>query len=556
MEKIWLKHYPADVPAEIEKTNETLVDFLEDACKKYPNNRAFTSHGETLTFKKSHTYINNLAASLTKLGVQKGDRVAVILPNLSQYPISIFAILKIGAIVVNINPLYTENEMGYILQDSGAKVAIVLNMIAKNLNNLYGKNNLQHIIVTKVPDLYPFIKRAIMNFVIKYIKRTNTDYLYKAHSFKDMVLKESNLNLKNEVISSDIAFLQYTGATTGRPKGAMLLHSNIVANILQIKLWIKPWAPDLDKQIVIDALPLYHIFSLTANLFTFFFAGSENIMIPNPRDVQSTIEVLKKFPFTIFSALDTLYNHLLNSPEFTRNKYPYFKYSVAGGMVARESVANRWFKETNVMPSNCYGLTETSPAVTMNPFDNTFDNSVGFPIPSTEVEIRDQENGSLLPINSIGLIFVKGPQVMKGYWNNPEKTAHVLDKDGWFNTGDCGYLNELGKLFISGRQNDMIIVSGFNVYPVEVEQVLDKIPEVKEAVVVGSIYEPTGERVNAFVVLKPNMSITESEIIKKCKKDLANYKIPHRIFIINELPKTLVGKIDKKRLSDKLKELS
>ncbi len=556
MEKIWLKYYPAEVPAEIEKTNETLVDFLEDACKKYPNNRAFTSHGETLTFKKSLEYINNLAKSLTKLGVQKGDRVAVILPNLSQYPISIFAILKIGAIVVNINPLYTENEMGYILQDSGAKVAIVLNMIAKNLNNLYGKNNLQHIIVTKVPDLYPFIKRTIMNFFIKYIKRTNTSYLYKAYSFKDMVLNESDLNLKNEVISGDIAFLQYTGATTGRPKGAMLLHSNIVANILQIRLWIKPWAPDLDKQIVIDALPLYHIFSLTANLFTFFFAGSENIMIPNPRDVHNTIKVLKNVPFTIFSALDTLYNHLLNSPEFTKNKYPYFKYSVAGGMVARESVANRWFKETNVMPSNCYGLTETSPAVTMNPFDNTFDNSVGFPIPSTQVQIRDQENGFLLPINSIGLIFVKGPQVMKGYWNNPEKTAQVLDKDGWFNTGDCGYLNEYGKLFISGRQNDMIIVSGFNVYPVEVEQVLDKIPEVKEAVVVGSIYEPTGERVNAFVVLKPNMSITESEIIKKCKKDLANYKIPHRIFIINELPKTLVGKIDKKRLSDTLKELS
>lgn len=569
MDKVWIKHYPKGVPAEIKKSDCTLNDLFNNVCNKYPNNRAVTSHGETITFMQLEQYVNNFASSLVELGNKKGDRIAIILPNVMQYPIAIFAILKIGAVVVNINPLYTEHEIEYILGNSGAKTVIVLNMMANKLNNLYKKEYLEHVIVSKIPDTYSCFKRYFINFALKYIKRVDISYNYQTINFRDLILDSDNANNKItttannsnssnyggdsnnvskyniELKASDLAFIQYTGATTGKPKGVMLSHANIVANLDQIYSWITPSMGDLSKQVAIAALPLYHIFSLTANLFAFLLSGSENVMVINPRDTKDIVKILNKTPFTIFSALDTLYSHLLNASEFVNSKFPYFKYSVAGGMPSRFSVSEEWQKITGVIFTNCYGLTEASPAVTMNEVGSAFDGSVGFPIPSTEIQIRDAITGNELPIGATGVLFIRGPQVTKGYWNNALETSAAFDQEGWFNTKDIGYINEQGKLFLNGRQSDLIIVSGFNVYPVEVEIVLDQIPGIKESAVVGNKNDNTGEIVVAFVVLSSELIITEQNIIKKCKEKLASYKVPREIHILETLPRTLVGKIDK-----------
>ena len=551
MDKIWLNSYPKGMPETILDNKQTINDLFVKVCEKYATNRAFTADGVTINYKQTNNYVNNLASSLLDLGVKHGDRVAVIMPNLIQYPLSIFAILKIGAIVVNINPLYTSNEIEFLLQNSGAKVVIVLDMMAAKLNTLYNKHSVEHVIVTKYADLYPLYKRIIFNFAIKYIKRSNLSYEYTAHNFRSLVYKEASDIDKFNVESKDIAFIQYTGATTGSPKGAMLLHSSIVSNLDQIHPWLTKTVGPIDKEVVIDALPLYHIFSLTANLFTFFFSGSENVMIANPRDVKAMVKVLNKSKFTVFSALDTLYNHLLNSPEFTSQKFPYFKYSVAGGMPARKSVADKWSDVTKVIPSNCYGMTEASPAVTMNIIGEAFDGSVGYPIPSTEVAIRDITTGAELPVGETGVIWVRGPQLMSGYWNNIEQTKAAFDNDGWFNSKDLGHFNEHGKLFISGRQSEMVIVSGFNVYPAEIEAILDNFKEIKESAVIGVSDENSGEAVLAFIVFKEGLHLQEADIIAKCRKVLTAYKVPRHIHIVEELPKTLVGKIDKAALSKK-----
>lgn len=549
MEKLWLKHYPKGVPETIEVTDKTLNDMFEDVCNKYPNNRAFTCNNVTISYVQTSNYVNNLATSLLDMGVKHGDRVAVIMPNILQYPLSIFAILKIGAVVVNINPLYTANEIDYLLENSGAKAVIVLDMMANKLNTLYNKHNVENIIVTKVPDLYPLVKRVVINLAIKYLKRVNVSYKYKAHDFKNLALIDKPKLKPIKVNAEEIAFIQYTGATTGKPKGAMLLHRSIVSNLAQAHAWLTSQIDDLNKEVVIDALPLYHIFSLTANLFAFFFKGSENVMVPNPRDVTDLVKILNKSNFSVFSALDTLYNHLLNSEEFVSQKFPNFKYSVAGGMPARASVAQKWKDITGVIPSNCYGMTEASPAVTMNIFNQPFDGSVGYPIPSTEVEVRDLKTGVVLPQGEAGVIWIRGPQLMKGYWNNFEQTRQAFDDNGWFNSKDLGYFNPEGKLFLSGRQSELIIVSGFNVYPAEVESVIDGFKEIKESAVISVPDEGSGEAVVAFVVFKPGYKIQESEIIKNCKDKLTRYKIPKHVHIVEELPKTLVGKIDKVALA-------
>ena len=531
MERFWTNNYPKGVDKEIDLTStDTLNDLFDRVCQKYPNNRALTSHNETLTFLDTEKYVRNLTANLAKLGVKKGDRIAIIMPNLIQYPLSIFAVFKLGAIVVNINPLYTASEIDYLLDNSGAKVIITLDLIANKLN-----------------DLYSLPKQILMNFAIKYIKKMKADYNYPAVSYSELLkpIDSFDLTTVDEITPYDLAFIQYTGATTGKPKGVMLSHYNIVANLSQINAWLKPQIPNLESQVAIDALPLYHIFSLTANLLTFFFHGSENVMILNPRDVKDLVKTLVKTPFTIFSALDTLYNHLLNSKEFRTHKYPHFKYSVAGGMPMRNSVAEEWFKLTNVMPSNCYGLSESSPAVTLNPLDNSFDGSVGFPVPELDLEIRDLKTKMVLPPGEIGAIWIKGPQITSGYWQNIEQTKLAIDDNGWLNTHDLGYLTVPGKLFLSGRESEMIIVSGFDVYPTEVEAVLNSFAEIKESAVIGIADEKSGERVVAVVSLKNDGSITPDEIIQRCKKHLAGYKSPHYVYIKNELPKTLVGKIDK-----------
>jgi|SRR6185437_10894765 len=549
MDKIWLKHYPPGVANEIHLTGETLVSMADTAFVKYAKSMAFKCHGVSKTFAEISVYVETLAASLAEIGVKKGDRVALIMPNIIQYPVSVFAVLKLGAIVVNINPLYTPTEIEFVLQNSGAKTAIVLDVMAAKLDSLYAKKLLNDVIVTKIGDTYPFFKRELFNFVIKYIKRVNVGYAYTAHDFRKLICSSKKLLVRPEVADTDTAFIQYTGATTGKPKGAILTHRNIIANILQVHAWIEPQVDGgFEKKILIGALPLYHIFSLTANLLAFFSTGCGNVLVPNPRNVKELIGVLKSNQFYIFNALDTLYNLLLHSPEFLAAKFPSFKYSVAGGMPAHASVAKKWFEATGVYPSNCYGMTEASPAVTLNLFNNTFDGSVGFPIPSTELEIRNMETKEVVPQGEIGLIFIRGPQVMSGYWNNPGASTDAFDDNGWFNTKDLGYLNEQGKLFITGRQSEMIIVSGFNVYPAEVEEILDEFPQIKESAVIGVDDKESGEAVVAYIVLKPNQQIDELEIRKRCKEKLTGYKLPRNIIIVDELPKTLVGKIDKASL--------
>jgi long-chain acyl-CoA synthetase len=547
MEKIWLKHYPPGVAHEIHLTGETLVSMADTAFVKYADSMAFKCHGVSKTFAEISIYVERLAAALAGIGIKKGDRVAIIMPNIIQYPVSVFAILKLGAIVVNVNPLYTSAEIEYVIQNSGAKVALVLDLMAAKLNDIYAKKLLKEVIVTRVGDTYPYLKRTLFNFMIKYVKRVNVGYAYPAHDFRELIYADKKLSEKPEVLDTDTAFIQYTGATTGKPKGAILTHRNIIANVAQVHAWLEPQVKDgIDNKILIGALPLYHIFSLTANLLSFFSNGCGNVLVTNPRDTKDLIKVLRDNKFYIFNALDTLYNNLLNSPDFVKSKFSSFKYSVAGGMPAHSSVARRWFEVTGVYPSNCYGMTEASPAVTMSLFDNTFDGSVGFPIPSTELQIRNMDRTiEVMPQREIGLVFIRGPQLMSGYWNNPEASKDAFDEDGWFNTKDLGYLNEQGKLFLTGRQSDMIIVSGFNVYPAEIEEILDELPQIKEAAVIGVEDAKDGEAVIAYIVLKPGWQVDESEIKKRCKEKLTNYKLPRSFIFVDELPKTLVGKIDK-----------
>lgn len=547
MEKIWVKNYPKGVPMELTFGDDTLVTLFDKVCKSFPSKPSLACHGTSLTFDEVSKYVDSLAMSLINLGIKKGDKVAVIMPNLIQYPLSIFAILKVGGVVVNVNPLYTANEMEYIIQNAEAKAAIVLDMMANKLDNIAGMGDLKNVIVTKVADVYPVYKRILFGFVLKYVKKLVPNRHYKGIDFRELLSLDDVHLPKIEITKDDLAFIQYTGATTGRPKGAMLSHYNVASNVKQIHVWLEAQVPDLSRHIVIDALPLYHIFSLTANLFAFFFAGSENVMITNPRDTKDVAHTLSRTPFTIFNGLDTLFNHLLNSKEFLAHKYPTYKYGISGGMATRDTVATKWHEVTGVTPGSCYGLTETSPAISMCILNDGYEPSVGYPIPSTEVDIRDLKTNESLNVGEVGVICVKGPQVSSGYWKNPEQTAKSF-KDGWFRTGDLGYIDAQGKLYISGRESELIIVSGFNVYPAELEDVLDKIPQVKECAVIGIPNLDNGEQVVAYLSLRAKQIITKEEVQAKCREELAAYKIPRQVIIVDELPKTLVGKVDKKVL--------
>ena len=549
MEKVWLNNYKANIPAEIVQDDTTIIDLFEKACKTYSNNRAVTCHNVSLTFRDVRDRVSRVAEGLARLGVIRGDRVAIILPNSIQYPISVFAIHALGAAVVNINPLYTAAEIEFVVKDSSPKVIITLDMFAEKLNGFHNKYGIEHIVLSKIADPYPVFKRTLIGLSLRYISKVKPKLNYTPKMWLDLYHNDNTLNDYAKISYEDIAFIQYTGATTGHPKGAMLLHRNIVSNIKQIFAVLDAQVAEMDKQIVITALPLYHIFSLTANLYTFFLHGSENVMIPNAKDIKSLIKTMNTTPFTIFNSLDTLYNKLLETPLFMNSKHPTYKYGICGGMATRESVAKNWQQHTGLYPTNCYGLTESSPCVSMNYFDDEFSGAVGYPVPSTEIDIRslDEEQKSL-QINEKGLIFIRGPQLMLGYWNNPEQTKKALSEDGWFNTGDIGFINEKGQLVISGRETEMVIVSGFNVYPAEVEQVVDMMPQVHEVAVVGYPAEETGESVHAFIVLSGNKLLTRDEIRAHCRKNLTKYKMPKTITIVEELPKTLVGKIDKKAL--------
>ncbi|MBK2267723.1 long-chain-fatty-acid--CoA ligase [Francisella philomiragia] len=546
--KPWTKNYPDKVPLNIDTPNITLKDMLEKATKDFSNKNALSCHGEKLTFDEINNYSDKFAGFLqNKWKLQKGDHIAIMLPNLLQFPIVIFALVKLGCAFVNINPLYTSREVKGILQDSKAKGVIVLSGLAHNVEAIADKcEDLKYKMVTDIADLYPTPKKQIISFVVKYIKGMKDKYSKdKFDTFTDALKSDYTPNYTNiELKPDDIAALQYSSGTTGTPKGTILLHRNIVANIYQIKAWTEGFDIELSEQIVLTALPIYHIFSLTANLFLFYCSGAFQILIPNPKDIKSLVAEMRKSNFSTIFAVNTLYIALLNNKKFRQSKFPNFKLSISGGMSTSEAVASEWKKITGVNIKEGYGLSEMSPVVTVNSLlEEDFSGSVGFPLPNTDIKIYD-DKGNELPQGETGEIWVTGPQKSPGFWSLPEINREHFTDDGWLKTGDMGYLDEQGRLVISGRIKHMIIVSGFNVFPKEVELVLTEKEEIEDAAVIKGHSNETGEMPIAFIVLKNDKKLTEKEIFKYCETKLAHYKLPRKIIFIDELPKNTVGKID------------
>lgn len=553
MDKPWLKDYKAGIPAEIAPVYETVVDLFADSCRRYASKKALTCHGVSLSFAEVHQRVINVAAGLAALGVSKGDRVAIILPNSLQYPITMFAVLLLGAVVVNVNPLYTVDEMQYIMEDAEPKVVVCLDMFAAKLNGCAGKFGIKQIIISHFADPYPVFKRTLIGFYLRYLARINPHLTYSAKKWRDLFNFRSAHGSYPRITLEDVAFIQYTGATTGRPKGAILTHGNMSSNIHQVNAIIDVQVNNWDEQILLCALPLYHIFSLHSNLFTPFFHGAETIMVPNARNIKSLVRLMNKTQFSVFNSLDSLYHKLLENDEFTKMNHDSYKYGICGGMPLRESVAAQWTKLTGVIPVNCYGMTEACPCISMSYFDEPYNGSAGFPAPSTEISIRQLADiNQLQMVGESGAIVVRGPQFSKGYWKKPEQTKQAFTEDGWLITGDVGYFNDKNQLVISGRSSEMVIVSGFNVYPAEVERVLDQLSAIREASVVGRANEDTGEEVVACIVFHAGQTLPTTEIILHCRKLLSKYKVPHNIYILPELPKTLVGKVDKKVLLERL----
>ena len=550
MEKIWLKQYQQGVPAEIDtELYKSLNHLFMDSCKKYNKNRAFVNMGTAITYDKLDRLTLHFASFLQQLGLKRGARVAIMLPNSLQYPVALFAILRAGYIVVNTNPLYTSDELIHQLNDSGAQAIIVLANFADTVERaLPSTPRLEHVIITEMGDLFPLIKRIIVNAIAKHIKKMVPPYhMPNAMSFNNAIKKGGQVKFKPvELSKTDIAFLQYTGGTTGVSKGAMLSHGNMVANVLQASAWIAPLnIGELD--VIITALPLYHIFSLTANCLTFMRTGAKNILITNPRDMTSFINEIKHSKFTAITGVNTLFNTLLHHPKFSTIDFSKLKLALSGGMSLQKSVSLKWHELTKARVLEAYGLTETSPAVSINPmYLEEYNGSIGLPIPSTDVSIRD-DDGKEVALGETGELCVKGPQVMAGYWQQPEETDHVFWKDGYIRTGDIAKMDEKGFIYLVDRKKDMILVSGFNVYPNEVEQVIGMMPGVLEVGVVGIDNGESGEKVKACIV-KRDQSLTAAQVLTHSREHLTAYKLPKVIEFYDELPKTNVGKILRRAL--------
>ena len=553
MDKRWFEQYQNNVPHEIDPNKyPSLVSLFHDSCSRYAKNIAYSNLGTEITYSELDHLSRDLAAYFQQLGLEKGARIAIMMPNIIQYPVAIFAILRAGYIVVNTNPLYTADEVVHQMNDSGAEVLIVLANFAKTVEKALPLiPTVKHVIVTQIGDLFPTLKRIAVNFVVKHIKKMVPAYkIPHAVTFKYALLEGKQSTLHNvELNHDDIAFLQYTGGTTGVAKGAILTHGNLIANVLQAYTWISPIGLD-DKNIIITALPIYHIFSLTANCLTFLMIGAKNILITNPRDVGHFIDEIKNSGFTAITGVNTLYNSLLNHPKFKEIDFSKLKLALSGGMALQKSVSLRWSEMTKTRVLEAYGLTETSPAATINPmYLEGYNGSIGLPLPSTDASIRD-DNDKEVPIGTSGELCIKGPQVMPGYWKRPDETALVFTKDGFLKTGDIARMDEQGFLYLVDRKKDMIVVSGFNVYPNEVEQVIGMHPGVLEVGVVGVVDEESGERVKACIVRKdPNL--TSEQIIAHCREHLTAYKVPKIVEFFDELPKTNVGKIMRRSLKEK-----
>ncbi|MEO8001000.1 MAG: AMP-binding protein [Arenimonas sp.] len=548
----WLLSYPKNIPATIDVDEfPSIVSVLKNACDKYSNNPAFSNFGKTITYtdvdRLSTQFANYL---LHDLKLKKGDRVALMMPNILQYPVAIFGVLRAGLTVVNTNPMYTARELKHQLVDSGAKVIVVMEMFAHTVADVVKETSIQQVITTCVGDMLGFPKGPLINFVFKHIKKAIPDYnLPGAIKFNDALSAGSGHQLPNiDIRSSDIAFLQYTGGTTGVAKGAMLTHRNLVANMQQASAWIgtnvKP-----GKEIIITALPLYHIFALTSNCLVFMKFGGLNYLITNPRDMDGFVAELKKIPFTAITGVNTLFNGLLNTKGFDEINFSTMHLSLGGGMAVQRSVAERWKKATGVTLVEAYGLTETSPAACMNPLDMAeYNGAIGLPIPSTDACLLD-DDGNDVPLGEPGELCIRGPQVMDGYWQRPEETAKVIDENGWLHTGDIAKMDAGGYFYIVDRKKDMILVSGFNVYPNEIEDVIATMPQVLEVAAVGVPDEKSGEAVKV-VIVKKDPSLTAEEVKAFCKENLTGYKLPRLVEFRTELPKTNVGKILRRELRD------
>jgi len=550
-EKIWLKNYPDGTPDELEfDPAKTLVTILDDAESEFPEVDAFTNFGVSITTKEVEIKSKQFAAYLQKdLGLKKGDRIALMMPNLLQYPVVIFGALRAGLIVVNVNPLYTPRELKHQLKDSGARVIMIFENSAHVLDAVFSELEIEHVIVTKIGDFLGFPKGILMNFAVKYLKKIVPAYNLPGAIKFNGTLTRSIEDFETVPVSvNDIAFLQYTSGTTGFSKGAMLSHGNVAANLDQLNGMLVDILED--RQVYMNALPIYHIYSLVVCVFAGYAKGGLNVLITNPRDISAFIEEMKKWPFNFFNGVNTLYEALLNHPEIKNVNFDSMKLSGCGGMATLRSTAERWHELTGKVLLEGYGLSETSPCVTTTPaYTKEFSGNVGLPIPNTEISIRG-DDGEEVELGQPGEICVKGPQVMQGYWQNEEATSEVIGEDGFFKTGDIGTMDEEGFLSITDRKKDMIIVSGFNVYPNEIEDVVCMHPDIIEAASIGVPDEKTGEAVKLFVVLGGDKKLSKEEIIDYCRKNLTAYKVPKQIEFKEELPKTTVGKILRRELRE------
>lgn len=551
MEKIWLKSYPPGVPAEINPdAYHSVVEVFNKSCQEFRDHPAFYNLGVTLTYHQMDQYCRDFAAYLQQtLKLKKGDRVAIMLPNTLQYPVALFGALRAGLVVVNVNPLYTADELIHQMNDSGAETLLVLTNSAHIVQAALPRMPaVKHVIVSNLGDLFPTLKACMINFALKYIYKKIPDwYLPQAHHFTDVLDKGKKQSfVPTDLTGEDIAFLQYTGGTTGISKGAILTHRNIIANIQQADVWFKNGLRE-KQEIIITALPLYHIFSLTANCLYFTKIGGLNVLITNPRDMPHMIKEMRKFKFSAITGVNTLFNAMLKNSQFAKLDFSKLELTLGGGMAVQRVVAQKWQEITGVPLLEAYGLTETSPCVSINPITlKAYNGTIGLPVSSTDVCILDDE-GHEVPIGKPGELAIKGPQVMKGYWNNPSETAKVFTKDGWLLTGDIASIDEKGFLRILERKKDMILVSGFNVYPNEVEDVLAHLPGIREVAVIGIPDEHSGEVVKAFVV-RDDFNLTEAKIIQYAHEHLTPYKVPKYIEFRKELPKTNVGKIMRRAL--------
>ncbi|MBR7633591.1 long-chain fatty acid--CoA ligase [Janthinobacterium lividum] len=557
MDKIWLKSYPPGVPADINPDQyRSLVHLLEEAFQKYADRNAYVCMDKFLTYAELDTYSRQLGAWLQSRGLKKGARVALMMPNVLQYPVAIAAVLRAGYTVVNVNPLYTPRELEHQLNDSGSEAIIVLENFAHTLEQVLGKTAVKHIVVASMGEMLGGLKGMIVNFVVRNVKKMVPAYsLPNAMRFKQALALGSRMKLTPVELSiNDAAFLQYTGGTTGVSKGATLSHRNVIANVLQSEAWSGAALDQNSKEqmIVVCALPLYHIFALTACAMWGTRVGALNILIPNPRDIPGLIKELGKYKFNLLPAVNTLYNALVNHPDFAKLDFSGLKIANGGGMAVQQAVNDKWLQVTGVSIIEGYGLSETSPVATCNRADSTaFSGTIGLPIPSTDIAILD-DDGKEVPLGQTGEIAIRGPQVMSGYWNRPDETAKVMTPDGYFKSGDVGIMDERGYVKIVDRKKDMILVSGFNVYPNEVEAVIAAHPGVLECACVGVPDEHSGEAVKVFVVRKdPNL--TQAVLAAYCKEQFTGYKRPKYIEFRDELPKTNVGKILRRALRDETK---